>query len=78
VPLVAVTRINGQYFVYVVENQNGTPIARQRSVQLGPIVGNDYQVLSGLKEGEQLIVSGIQKIGDGAPVQAKAVDVGAK
>jgi RND family efflux transporter MFP subunit len=78
VPLVSVTRINGQYFVYVIETQNGATVARQRAVQLGPIVGNDYQVLGGLNEGEQLIVSGIQKIGEGAPVQATPVAAGAK
>jgi membrane fusion protein (multidrug efflux system) len=32
--------------------------------------GNSYVVLSGLKPGEKLIVSGIQKIGDGSPVRA--------
>jgi RND family efflux transporter MFP subunit len=69
VPLVAVSRINGQYFVYVAQQgDGGMLVARQRAVQLGPIVGNDYVVLGGLKEGEQLIVSGVQKIGDGMPV----------
>jgi RND family efflux transporter MFP subunit len=69
VPLVAVTRINGQHFVYVAEKGEGDMlVARQRAVQLGPIIDNDYLVLSGLREGEQLIVSGVQKIGDGAPV----------
>jgi RND family efflux transporter MFP subunit len=69
VPLVAVTRINGQYFVFVAEQgDGGMLIARQRAVQLGPIVGNDYTVLSGVKAGERLIVSGVQKIGDGIPV----------
>ena len=69
VPLVAVLRINGQFFVYVVEKgDNGTTIARQRPVQLGAVVGNDYVVLSGLKPGEQLITAGIQKIADGMPV----------
>jgi RND family efflux transporter MFP subunit len=69
VPLVAVTRVTGQYFVYVVEKgEGGTLVARQRPVQLGPVVGNDYVVSSGLNEGEQLIVSGVQKIGDGMPV----------
>jgi RND family efflux transporter MFP subunit len=72
VPLVAVTRVTGQYFVYVAEKgAGGALVARQRSVQLGPVVGNDYVVLSGLKEGEQLIVSGVQKIGDGMPVNAQ-------
>jgi RND family efflux transporter MFP subunit len=69
VPLVAVTRVTGQYFVYVAEpGDGGTMVARQRAVKLGPVVGNDYVVLSGLTAGEQLIVSGVQKIGDGVPV----------
>jgi RND family efflux transporter MFP subunit len=73
VPLVAVTRINGQYFVYVAEKgDGGAMVARQRAVRLGPIVGNDYTVVSGLAEGEMLIVSGVQKIGDGMPVSVTA------
>jgi multidrug efflux pump subunit AcrA (membrane-fusion protein) len=70
VPVVAVTRINGQHFVYVAEKgEGGTTIARQRAVQLGTVVGNDYVVSGGLTPGEQLIVSGVQKVGDGAPIQ---------
>ena len=68
IPLTAVTRINAQYFVYVIEKSGEQAIAKQRSVQLGDLVGNDYLLLSGLKPGDQLIVSGIQKIGDGSPV----------
>jgi RND family efflux transporter MFP subunit len=71
VPLVAVTRINAQHFVYVVEaGEGGQTVARQRAVQLGQIIGNDYMLLGGLKEGDKLVVSGVQKIGDGAPVHA--------
>jgi membrane fusion protein (multidrug efflux system) len=44
-------------------------VAHQRGVQLGPVVGNDYVVESGLKAGDKLIVSGVQKVADGAPVQ---------
>lgn len=69
VPVTAVTRVNGQYFVYVVEKNGEQTVAKQRSVQLGEMVGNGYVLRSGLKSGEQLIVSGIQKIGDGAPVR---------
>jgi RND family efflux transporter MFP subunit len=70
VPLVALNRINGQYFAYVAESgEGGAAVARQRAVQPGPLVGNDYVVLSGLKPGEKLIVSGVQKIRDGAPVK---------
>ena len=79
VPVTAVQRINGQYFVFVAESNAqpagaGTPgamlIAKQRPVNLGNVIGNDYVVLDGLKEGDTLIVSGVQKVGDGAPVAA--------
>jgi RND family efflux transporter MFP subunit len=70
VPVVAVNRINGQYFAFVADaGPNGGFVAHQRAVELGPVVGNDYVVESGLKAGERLIVSGIQKIADGAPVK---------
>jgi RND family efflux transporter MFP subunit len=69
VPVVAVNRVNGQYFVFVAQSGDGGGLlARQRAVELGALVGNDYVVRSGLKAGERLIVSGVQKIGDGAPV----------
>ena len=73
VPLVALNRINGQFFAYVAEpGEGGATVARQRAVDPGAVVGNDYVVKSGLKAGEKLIVSGVQKIRDGAPVQASA------
>jgi len=70
VPLVAVSRVNGRYFAFVAEEADGRTVARQRSLTLGPLVGNDYLLLDGLAPGERLIVSGVQKIGDGSPVQA--------
>lgn len=69
VPVVSLNRINGQFFAYVAEpGDGGATIARQRAVEPGAMVGNDYVVRSGLKAGEKLIVSGVQKIRDGAPV----------
>jgi RND family efflux transporter MFP subunit len=68
-PLVALNRINGQFFAYVAEKgDGGATVARQRAVEPGPVVGNDYVIKSGLKAGEKLIVSGVQKIRDGAPI----------
>jgi RND family efflux transporter MFP subunit len=69
VPVVAVNRIGGQYFAYVAESgEGGRTVARQRAVEPGSMVGNDYVMRSGLKPGDRLIVSGVQKIGDGSPV----------
>jgi RND family efflux transporter MFP subunit len=72
VPVTAVTRVSGQYFCFLAESgPNNSLVARQRSIEVGELRGNDYVVRSGLKAGERLIVSGIQKIGDGAPVRAE-------
>ena len=71
IPITAVTRVNGQYFSFVAEPSGQGLVARQRPVQVGELQGNDYVVKGGLKAGDQLIVSGIQKIGDGAPVRAQ-------
>jgi len=68
VPVTAAVRVNAQYFVMVAEKSAGGMVAKQKPVQLGEIIGNDYVVQSGLAIGEQLIVSGLQKIRDGAPV----------
>ena len=70
-PLVAVTRVNGRYFAFVAEKGGEGTVARQRAIEVGPLVGNDYVVLGGLAAGDQLIVSGVQKIGDGMPVSAR-------
>lgn len=70
-PVTAVTRINGQYFAYVAEKgDKGGLVARQRLVRLRPLAGADYMLESGLKAGDRLIVSGIQKVTDGVPVAA--------
>jgi RND family efflux transporter MFP subunit len=68
VPVTAVTRINAQFFAFVAEKSDKGMTAKQKPVQLGDIIGNDYVVQSGLSAGEQLIVGGLQKIRDGAPV----------
>ena len=68
VPVLAVTRLGGQTFVYVAENQGGNYLAKQRSITVGDTVGNDYAVQSGLKQGDKVIVSGTQFLMDGAPV----------
>jgi RND family efflux transporter MFP subunit len=69
VPIVALNRLGGQYFAYVVEEGEAGTVARQRAVEPGPVVGNDYVLKSGLEAGERLIVSGIQRVSDGAPVE---------
>jgi multidrug efflux pump subunit AcrA (membrane-fusion protein) len=67
-PFAAVSRISGQFFVYVAEPANGGLVAHQKPVTLGTLVNNEYVIAGGLKAGDKVIVAGLQKIGEGAPV----------
>jgi RND family efflux transporter MFP subunit len=69
IPVIAVSRISGQFFAFVAEQDNGKTVARQRPLELGEIIGNDYAVLSGLKPGERIVVAGGQNLVDGMPIQ---------
>ncbi|MDP9040319.1 MAG: efflux RND transporter periplasmic adaptor subunit [Acidobacteriota bacterium] len=68
VPVLAVTRIGGQSFVYVAAPRGSGYMAHQVSVALGEPVGNVYPVASGLRPGDRVIVSGIQFLQEGVPV----------
>lgn len=68
VPVLAVSRVGGQYFAFLAEPKDGKFFARQRPLDLGQMVGNDYVVLQGVKPGDKVIVSGTQYLVDGAPV----------
>jgi multidrug efflux pump subunit AcrA (membrane-fusion protein) len=68
IPVLAVARINGQYFGFVAESNGPTTVARQRLLQLGDLIDNNYVVLSGIKAGEHVIVEGTQSLADGTPI----------
>jgi RND family efflux transporter MFP subunit len=84
IPVTAVLRLNGQDFAFVAEESHGPPVgiggagsrpalvARQRPIRLGAIVGNDYAVLGGIRPDDRVVVSGVQKLADGAPIQPEA------
>jgi len=60
---------NAGYAVFVVEDQNGRPVVRQRRVKLGETLGNMIAVTDGISAGEQVVVSGVTMISDGEPVK---------
>lgn len=68
VPVLAVSRIGGQYFAFVAEDQNGKLVAHQKPLKVGDMMGNAYVVLDGIKPGDKVITSGTQFLVDGAPV----------
>jgi RND family efflux transporter MFP subunit len=69
VPVLAVSLIGGQTFVYLASPKGDGYIAHQVPVQVGETVGNTYPVLAGLKPGDKVITSGLQFLQEGAPVQ---------
>lgn len=73
IPTSAISRVAGKTFVFVAQQQGQSPLmAKQKPVKLGEIQGNNYQVLEGLQPGEKLVVSGLQNLSDGAPIQPES------
>jgi len=68
IPMTAVTRLSGKMFAFVAEGQGQQAVAKQRVIQVGDLIGNDYVVLDGIKAGDKVIVSNVQMLADGMPV----------
>ncbi|MFD2244744.1 efflux RND transporter periplasmic adaptor subunit [Pontibacter ruber] len=68
IPFKAVTEQLGEYYVYVIQGDSVV----QQNVTLGTRVNADVVVREGLKEGQQIVVEGIQRLRQGAKVQVGA------
>ncbi|HWS18477.1 MAG TPA: efflux RND transporter periplasmic adaptor subunit [Candidatus Elarobacter sp.] len=68
IPITAVTRLSGKVFAFVAEGTGQSAVARQRLIQVGDLVGNDYVVLDGIKAGDKIIITSVQMLADGMPV----------
>jgi RND family efflux transporter MFP subunit len=68
IPVTAVSRLSGKMFAFVAEGQGQQAVARQRTIDVGDLMGNDYVVLDGIKPGDKVIVSNVQMLVDGMPV----------
>lgn len=66
VPERAITELQGNNFVWVVSQDNKTS---QRAVQVGNQVGDNLLITEGLQPGDRIVVEGLQKVRDGAPVK---------
>jgi membrane fusion protein (multidrug efflux system) len=68
VPQEAVSELQGNYQVVVVDQDNKAHI---RPVKMGERIGSMWEVTDGLKPGERVVVQGLQKAHEGAPVTVK-------
>ncbi|MBJ6764921.1 efflux RND transporter periplasmic adaptor subunit [Myxococcaceae bacterium JPH2] len=70
-PTAAVTHQGTESFAMVVAQGDGGTIVKRTPVDLGRIQGNDYEILGGLDAGTQVVVSSLQLLRDGMPIQPK-------
>ncbi|HEY2102822.1 MAG TPA: efflux RND transporter periplasmic adaptor subunit [Chthoniobacterales bacterium] len=68
IPQEAVSELQGNYQVVVVDQDNKAHI---RPVKMGDRIGSMWEVTEGLNPGERVVVEGIQKAREGAPVTPK-------
>jgi RND family efflux transporter MFP subunit len=71
VPLSAVVRSSkngGEFAVFVIAQDAGNAVARERDVKVGETIGNNIAVLQGLRQGEQVVSAGATEIRDGEKV----------
>jgi RND family efflux transporter MFP subunit len=57
------------FAVFIVTDENGNAVAHVRDVTLGSVIGNDVQVLSGLKIGDRIVSMGATLLVDGSHVR---------
>ena len=72
VPQMAVQELQGSKQVYVAGSDNKAHIV---NVTLGPQVGNDWIITSGLGADQRVITSNVQKLRDGTQVSAREISV---
>jgi len=65
VPRAAILADQQGPYVYVVDNKN---IARERQVRIGQSTPETAGIVEGLKQGERVVIDGIQRVRPGAPV----------
>lgn len=65
-PKMAVVERGAMSSVWVVDKDSN---ARMRIIKIGKTLGERREILSGLSEGEQVLVSGVEKVSEGARVE---------
>ncbi len=64
VPYKAISEQMGEFFVFVAQDT----VAHQRKVKLGPRIGSDVVIMSGVQEGDKVITDGFQRLRDGGKI----------
>ena len=71
IPASAVLKTGKRAVIYVKKPDTDAPVFEGREIELGPRAGDQYVVLSGLSEGESIVIKGNFKIDSAMQIQAK-------
>jgi RND family efflux transporter MFP subunit len=63
-----------KHYVYVVEGASAGKIARKHFVEIGIQQADRYEITNGLKEGETLVVNGMNYLADGMDVEVVRIE----
>jgi len=75
VPEEAVQPVGPRNFIYVVETQGDTLIAKRKEIQIGTFQDGLIEIKSGVTSGERIVVEGLLQVRDGAPVKIQSPDI---
>ncbi|HCU59160.1 MAG TPA: efflux RND transporter periplasmic adaptor subunit [Alphaproteobacteria bacterium] len=70
VPQASLAQDENGFYTYVITDDD---VAEERRLVMGDVIGDKQIVKSGLKEGEKVVIKGIQKLSNGAKVKAALV-----
>jgi Cu(I)/Ag(I) efflux system membrane fusion protein len=71
IPKSAVLWTGKRSVVYVKQAGSDEPVFRMREIELGPVLGDNYVVVSGLAEGEELVANGTFSVDAAAQLAGK-------
>ena len=74
IPYKAITEQMGEFFVFVSQDT----IAKQQKVKLGPRIGSDVVILSGVNAGDKIVTEGFQRLRNGGKIVIGAPKPAAK
>jgi Cu(I)/Ag(I) efflux system membrane fusion protein len=71
IPGTAVLWTGKRSVVYVKQTGTDEPVFKMREIEIGPMLGNSYVVMSGLNEGEEIVTQGAFSVDAAAQLEGK-------